>query len=84
MWALVSHRSIELGSVRRQIPIKIGLSAADYYEFDDVDNKFGFFSTAGLVTVPVGSNWNIHWGVEVQMLGDTTKAINGKERAGDD
>ncbi|MGE0702504.1 MAG: hypothetical protein AB7F99_07380 [Vicinamibacterales bacterium] len=47
-----------------------------------VDNRFGYFSIAGLVTVPLGgtinfSAWNLHEGVEFQALGDTTKALNG-------
>jgi hypothetical protein len=72
------------------VPVKVGLSLADYYElntgtaaapsFDD--NTFGYFSVAGLVTVPLGGttrfgSWNLHGGVEVQALGDTTKAFNG-------
>jgi hypothetical protein len=59
------------------VPLKVGLSVGDYYELGGVDNKFGFFSAAGIVTVPVGPNWNVHGGVEVQALGDTTKALNG-------
>jgi hypothetical protein len=65
-------------------PIKIGLSASDYYELSGTDNKFGFFSIAGIVTVPLGGTtnygaWNIHGGVEYQKLGTTTKALNGGE-----
>ena len=62
-------------------PVKTGLSARNYYELDGVDHKFGYFSAAGIVTVPMGSTtygaWNVHGGVEFQALGDTTKAING-------
>jgi len=65
-------------------PIKIGLSASDYYELDGEDNKFGYFSIAGIVTVPLGGTssfgaWNIHGGVEYQKLGDTTKFYNDGE-----
>ena len=65
-------------------PVKVGLSAGDYYELAGVDNKFGYFSIAGVVTVPLGGTtsfgtWNVHGGVEFQALGDTTKAINGGE-----
>lgn len=65
-------------------PIKVGLSAGDYYELNGVDNKFGYFSGAALVTVPLGGTtsfgaWNLHGGVEFQSLGDTTKALNGGE-----
>ena len=63
-------------------PVKVGLSLNDYYELNGVDNKFGYMSVGGMVTVPLGSTtnfgaWNIHGGVEFQALGDTTKAING-------
>ena len=66
------------------IPVKVGLSLGDYYELDGVDNKFGFFSVGGLVTVPVGGTtsfgaWNLRAGVEYQRLGDTTAFFNGGE-----
>jgi hypothetical protein len=69
-------------------PIKVGLSLSDYYELSTPtgfeDNKYGFFSIAGIVTVPLGGTssfgaWNIHGGVEYQNLGTTTKAFNGDE-----
>jgi hypothetical protein len=67
-------------------PIKIGLSLSDYYEnpLTGEDSKFGYFSVAGIVTVPLGGttsfgSWNIHGGVEYQALGDTTKVFNGDE-----
>ena len=51
------------------------MSLGDYYELAGEDNKFGFFSIAGIVTVPLGGmtnfgSWNIHGGVEYQKLGD--------------
>jgi hypothetical protein len=71
-------------------PVKVGLSAGDYYELNTgtaarpvyVDNKFGYFSVAAIATVPLGGTtnfgaWNIHGGVEFQALGDTTEALNG-------
>jgi hypothetical protein len=63
------------------VPVKVGLSASNYYEnpLTGEDSKFGFFSVAGLVTVPVGPKWNVHGGVEVQALGDTTKVFNGND-----
>ena len=61
------------------IPVKVGLSVGNYYELDGVDNKFGFFSVGSLVTVPLGSHFNIHGGAEYQALGDTTKALNGDD-----
>jgi hypothetical protein len=72
------------------VPVKVGLSLADYYELNTgtaaapafVDNRFGYVSVAGLVTVPLGGTtgfgaWNLHGGVEFQALGDTTEALNG-------
>ena len=65
-------------------PLKVGLSLGDYYELDGVDNKFGFFSIGGLVTVPLGGTtsfgaWSARGGVEYQHLGDTTASLNGDE-----
>jgi hypothetical protein len=72
------------------VPVKLGLSLSNYYELNVgsaeepafQDNKFGYFSVAGIVTVPIGGTtnlgaWNVHGGIEFQALGDTTKAING-------
>jgi hypothetical protein len=63
-------------------PIKFGFSLNDYYELAGEDNKFGFFSVAGIVTVPLGGtsnfgSWNVHGGVEYQALGTTTEFYNG-------
>jgi hypothetical protein len=68
-------------AVTLAFPVKVGLSAGDYYELKGVDNKFGYASVAAIVTVPLGGTtmfgaWNVHGGVEFQALGDTTKAIN--------
>jgi hypothetical protein len=71
------------------VPVKVGLSIGDYYELNEgtvlrpdfVDHKFGYFSIAGIATVPIKGTtaygaWNVHAGVEYQKLGDTTKAFN--------
>ena len=81
-----------LGRVDLSVPIKIGLSAGDYYERSTivagrtgyVDDTFGYFSVAGTATVPLGGpsrfgTWNVHGGVEFQKLGDTTTAFNSGE-----
>ena len=45
--------------------------------------RFGFFSVAGLVTIPLSSmptrvgSWNIHGGVEYVRLGDRNAEILG-------
>jgi hypothetical protein len=59
------------------VPIKLGLSASDYYEFGTgEDSKFGYFSIGGLVTVPMGAHANIHGGLELQIFGDNVKDYN--------
>jgi hypothetical protein len=73
-------------------PVKVGFSLSDYYELNTgtatapvfADNKFGFFSIAGIVTIPIGGTtnfgaWNVHGGVEYQALGTTTESFNGGE-----
>jgi len=67
-------------------PVKVGFSLKDYYEdpLTGKDNKFGFFSVAGIVTLPLGpatkfGSWNLHGGVEYQALGTTTEYFNGGE-----
>ena len=58
-------------------PVKVGLSANNYYEFGTgEDSKFGYFSVAGIVTVPINAHWNVHGGGELQVYGDTLKAVN--------
>jgi hypothetical protein len=65
-------------------PIKVGLSASDYYEFGTgSDSKFGYFSAAGIVTVPINSNWNVHGGAEFQAFGENVKAYNAFGDTGD-
>ena len=74
------------------VPIKLGLSAGDYYEICTArcssltpvydDDTFGYFSIAGVVTVPFTSKptkfgtWNVHGGVEFQKYGGTLKELN--------
>jgi hypothetical protein len=67
-------------------PIKLGFSLSDYYENPETgeDEAFGYFSIAGIVTVPLGGttsfgSWNLHGGVEYQKLGTTTEFFNGGE-----
>ncbi len=65
------------------LPIKVGLSGKDYYEFGSgSDDKFGYVSVAGIVTIPFGKA-NIHGGVEVQTFGDNLKGYNGFGDSGD-
>jgi hypothetical protein len=72
------------GKATLTIPVKLGLSASNYYESFDTgdDNKLGFFDVGALVTVPLTripsqfGSWNIHGGADVLVFGDTTKALN--------
>jgi hypothetical protein len=77
------------GKATIAIPVKVGLSAHNYYELNGVDNKFGFFDVGALLTVPLSKvpasygSWNFHVGGDVLAFGDTTKAINaGKSSKG--
>ncbi len=69
-------------AVSLAFPVKVGLSLKDYYEFSGVDEKFGYMSVAGVATVPLTGipssfgAWNVHGGLEYQVLGESTKAIN--------
>jgi hypothetical protein len=61
------------------VPVKVGLSLDNYYEGIDGDEKFGFFSVAGIVTLPFSSqptrfgSWNAHGGVEWLRLGESNQ-----------
>jgi hypothetical protein len=65
------------------VPLRAGFSLRDYYEGVAGDERFGFFSVAGAVTVPLSSmptrvgSWNIHGGVEYVRLGDRNAEILG-------
>jgi hypothetical protein len=77
------------GKATIAIPVKVGLSAHNYYELNGVDNRFGFFSAGALFTVPltaIPTNygvWNVHAGGDAFRFGETTQAINaGKKSKG--
>jgi hypothetical protein len=65
------------------VPVKVGLSMKNYYEKVAVgggdESTFGYGSVAGVVTHNLTKKpsklgtWNVHFGVEYQRLGDTTK-----------
>jgi hypothetical protein len=75
---------VAAGKASVSFPIKIGLSAKDYYEFGTgEDGKFGYFSAAGVVTVPVSSHLNVHGGLEFQAYGDKLKDYNSYGDDGD-
>jgi hypothetical protein len=71
------------------VPLKIGLSLGNYYEGADGDDKFGFFSLAGVVTVPFSSqptrfgSWNVHGGVEyLRLVADRTQGFGENQVVG--
>jgi hypothetical protein len=70
-----------VGALDVAVPVKVGLSLGGYYELAGHDHSLGYFSTAGVATVPIGRRtklgaWNVHGGVEYQELGAMTKALN--------
>lgn len=71
------------GRLMVNVPLRAGFSLGDYYEGVAGDERFGFFSVAGMVTVPLSSTptrvgtWNIHGGVEYVRLGDRNAEILG-------
>jgi hypothetical protein len=67
------------------------MSLSNYYELRGPtgsvvsDERFGYFSVAGIATVPLGQpsrfgTFNLHGGVEYQRLGNTTRAFNGGDQ----
>jgi hypothetical protein len=80
------------GNVTIGVPIKVGLSASNYYECPagsesicgapGNDSKFGYFDVGALITVPFSGadsrfgSWNFHFGGNYLALGDTTEAFN--------
>lgn len=77
------------GKATLAIPVKLGLSAHNYYELTGEDHAFGFLDVGGLLTVPLAripasyGAWNVHVGADVFTFGDTTKAFNsGKTTKG--
>lgn len=71
---------------RLAVPVRLGVSAKDYYQrFGRDDRAFGFFSTGALVTIPLGQggptgSWDLHGGIDLYLLGDTPRSMNRGER----
>jgi Bacterial protein of unknown function (Gcw_chp) len=74
---------LPVGGWTVNVPLRAGFSLGDYYEGALGDEGFGFFSVAGIVTIPLSSmptkvgSWNIHGGVEYVRLGDRNAEILG-------
>jgi hypothetical protein len=72
-----------MGRAAVTVPLRAGFSLGDYYEGLFGDERFGFSSVAGVVTIALSSaptrvgSWNIHGGVEYVRLGDRNAEILG-------
>jgi hypothetical protein len=65
------------------VPVKVGLSLKDYYEGPTGSNRFGYFDTGLIASVPLafmGGSWEAHGGVDFLWLGDNMALLN----SGDD
>ncbi len=68
--------SVGLAGATVSIPVKLGLSLEGYYEGLEGDERFGFFSVGGNITVPLTSErnrfgrWNAPGGADYVRLGD--------------
>lgn len=65
------------------VPVKVGLSVKDYYEGVTGSNRFGYFDTGLIASVPLsfgGGSWEVHGGVDFLWLGDNMALLN----SGDD
>ena len=73
--------------LRVAVPVKLGVSAKDYYELGGVDHRFGFLDVGAVASWPLtGSTsrfgvWNVHGGVEWFTFGDTTRAFNQGDKS---
>jgi hypothetical protein len=67
------------------VPVKLGLSVKDYYEGPTGSNRFGYFDTGVIASVPLAfmpsnSAWEVHGGVDVLWLGDNLRLLNRSDR----
>ena len=69
--------SLGLAGLTVTAPVKVGLSLDGYYEGLRGDERFGFFSVGGNVSVPLSSErsrfgrWSVHGGADYVRLGDS-------------
>lgn len=72
----------ELGPASLAIPVRLGASLKDYYELNGTDERFGFLSAGGVLTVPLGfvparfGAWQLRGGGEFYTLGEFAKNAN--------
>jgi hypothetical protein len=67
------------------VPVKVGLSLANYYELAGRDHVFGFASVGADLVVPFpvsrGGRWQLRGGVELLGFGDATRVYNGGDES---
>lgn len=69
-------------SMTLAVPVRLGVSLKDYYEGIHGSDRFGFFSTGLIASVPVTTGkvvWDIHGGLDVCWLGRNMKALNASD-----
>ena len=65
------------------LPVKTGLSLKSYYEGASGDPVFGYFDTGAIASVALTSGkiaWDIHGGLDLMWLGNTTRQLNDGKR----
>ena len=67
------------------IPVKVGVSLKDYYEGPTGSNRFGYFDTGLIASVPIGflsgtGSWEAHAGVDFLWFGNNMKLLNSGDR----
>jgi hypothetical protein len=65
------------------VPVRLGVSLKDYYEGINGSDRFGFFSTGLVASVPVTTGkvvWDVHGGVDMSWLGTNMTALNSDNR----
>ncbi len=70
-------------SLTLAVPVRIGVSLKDYYEGITGSDRFGFFSTGLVASVPVTTGkvvWDLHGGVDMSWLGTNMAALNASDR----
>jgi hypothetical protein len=66
------------------VPVKLGLSAKDYYEGPTGSNTFGYFDIGVQASIPVasgkGGSLELHGGVDLLTFGDNLKVLNHDDK----
>lgn len=68
--------------VNLAIPVRLGTSLKDYYESPQGNDRFGFFSSGLVASIPITTRsvtWDFHGGVDLLWLGENMKALNSDD-----